>query len=466
MRTRRRQLLGLKALVHDAIDTTTELVREGNESTARGVLRGVLAVADDTSSVARAARAIDGVRRATTDGVLASVRLVNRAVEVVTDKGIEAALHVADARALPDEESSESAVPLRSDATERAAWWSDASVALVNAAVGDYLHRASNGLDVGMALRVGDRYVEAKEGVVGDAWRARGGSPGARLALYVHGLGTSEWSWSLEAAAYHGDPTATFGSLLERDLRIAPLWLRYNTGRHISENGRALAELLEHYVAAHEREVGPIEELVLVGHSMGGLVVRSACHVASVEGLAWLGRVRRVFSLGSPHAGAPLAKLGHLATRVLGAIDLPGTLIPARILEGRSAGMKDLRFGSLVDDDWLGRDPDALAEGGATSVPLLPGIRYAFVSATVTRDAGHPVGVLLGDLLVREGSALGAGLTRASDDVVEQRDFRIETARFGGVMHHQLQNHPAVYEILRAACDDRRASRSDDGRDR
>ena len=37
----------------------------------------------------------------------------------------------------------------------------------------------------------------------------------------------------------------TYGARLARDLGVTPVYVRYNTGRHISENGRSLAELLE-----------------------------------------------------------------------------------------------------------------------------------------------------------------------------------------------------------------------------
>jgi pimeloyl-ACP methyl ester carboxylesterase len=327
------------------------------------------------------------------------------------------------------------AVPMRSDALTSAAWVEDAAVALVNAAIGDTLGRRGNGLDEGMLLRAGDHYV-APEDV-----RMALSRPARRTVLFVHGLGTTEWSWCLEAHAYHGDPGATFGSLLERDLGVTPLWVRYNTGRHISENGRALAALLERLVPAYP---GGLEELVLVGHSMGGLVIRSACHQASEQRMGWLGALRRVFCLGSPHRGAPLEKAGNVLTGVLGAIDHPATLIPARLLRARSSGIKDLRHGSLVDADWLGRDPDALLDDGArAAVPLLSEVAYHFVSSTVTEDPEHPLGQLVGDLLVRVPSASGP--------VVSEGHFAIDTRRFGGVLHHHLQNHPAVYEVIRDA---------------
>lgn len=439
-RRRQRRLLGLKALLHDAVDLTTELVADGFESTARTVKRVTALVEPLAGPVA----AIDALRQVSTAGVLGSVRAVNRTVQVVSDLGLELAERLAssqsDAQAAASADegtAAEPALPMRSDALDSAAGLGDAALGLVNAVVGDHLHRRDNGLGLEMKFRLRDHYVPLTRAALTQILPAA--SP--KVALFVHGLGTTEWSWCLAAAAYHGDPAASFGTLLERDLGYTPVWLRYNTGRHISENGRQLAAELARFVAAYPV---PIEELVLVGHSMGGLVVRSACHYASEQRLGWLLHVRRVFCLGSPHRGAPLAKLGQVLTSVLRAIDLPGTQIPGRLLAGRSAGIKDLRHGALLDEDWLGRDPDALAPAEPSAVALLPQVTYYFVSATVTADPGHPLGHLIGDLLVRLPSSSGP-LTRAGT-------FAIETQHFGGVMHHQLQNHPAVYEVLRAAC--------------
>lgn len=435
-----RKLRGLKSLLHDAIDKTVDLVGEGHESTARNVIR----VTDHLPDIADDARRINAWRALGTRGVLGAIKASNRLVQKATDVAIDVAEKVAS----PTDATHEEPVPMHSDAMSRegmkARWVKDAAIAAVNAAVGDHLHAQGNGLAVAMEMRAEDRYVAPSE----VDWRGK-----RRVAVYVHGLGTTEWSWCLEGAAYHGDASMNFGRMLERDLGIFPVFIRYNTGLHISQNGRQLAELLEALTsAAHD-----LEELILIGHSMGGLVVRSACHYGAQHEARWVKKTERVFCLGSPHRGAPLEKFGNVVTGVLGAIDLPGTLIVARILEGRSAGIKDLRHGALVDEDWLGKEPDALLDEGRVEVPLLPHIRYHFVSATVTQDPAHPLGQLVGDMLVREGSAHGPSQQNASPSFASQ-SFAIETARFGGVMHHQLQNHPGVYGVIRDACTSAEAS--------
>ncbi|MFO0608923.1 MAG: alpha/beta fold hydrolase [Polyangiales bacterium] len=419
-----RRWRGLKALVHDAVDRTADLVEEANGSVARDVLRYVSLV----EPLAGPAEVVEAVRGAVTGGVVATVKAVNRAVEVATDAGLDLA---AD-RTPP---GGDAPVPLRSDVTRSARWLGDAALGAVNAAVGDYLDARGNGLALGMTLRAGDRYLAGDLAGLADAL------PDAkpRAVVFVHGLGTTEWSWFVGAEAHWGDAAESLGTRLARELDVTALYLRYNTGRHVSENGRDLAALLE---ALADRYPAPLVEIVLVGHSMGGLVLRSACHYGRAANHRWTGLVRRAFCLGSPHRGAPLEKLGHVAAAVLQGFDAPGAWIPGRVLDGRSAGIKDLRYGYTVDEEWQGRDPGALFEDGSLEVPLLEGVDWHFVAATVTRDAAHPVGRLVGDLLVRVESASGPRVAR-----------ELPAARhLGAVLHHELQNHPAVYELLRDSC--------------
>lgn len=430
-----RRIRDVTALIHDGVDLTTDLVRDGMESTARAVRR----VTDPIEPLSTPVRVIDDVRHAATAGVLGTVKHVNRTVQTLLDAGLNLAEEIV---APPDRVDAErdratpSAVTMRSDAVGGAAWSGDAALGLLNAAVGDYLQRQGNGLDLGMRFRIGDRYVPLERAPLAAALTADPLGPSAQVALFVHGLATTEWSWCLGAQAQHGEPTVNFGTLLQRDAGYTPIWLRYNSGRHVSENGRQLAAELERLVAAYPL---PMESLVLVGHSMGGLVLRSAIHYGQEQGLRWPSLVRHVICLGTPHRGAPLEKLGHVLTRVLGAIDLPGTRIPARILSGRSAGIRDLRHGSLLDEEWPERDPI-----GDSAASWLPHAHYLFVSATVTDQPAHPVGQIVGDLLVRTASSSGPS-TGTQPPV-------IETHHVGGVLHHQLQTHPAVYALIREAC--------------
>lgn len=407
-----RRLRGAKSLIHDAVSATTSLVGDGHDSTGRTTERAAALL-----GLGEPARVANALRKLATDGVLATVRGVNRVVEVVSDLGLDVAL--------PGDEPAEAPVPMRADAMGSTPWLADALVGAVNGVVGDHLNARGNPLDLGLSLRVAPS-APSRQGP-------------RKFAVFIHGLATTEWSWCLGADRLLGDAEANFGTLLERDAGYTPVFARYNTGRHVSDNGRDLAAALDRLVS-EER----IDELVLIGHSMGGLVARSATEIADA-GQGWLPALRRVVCLGTPHRGAPLERFGHALTSALQAVDLPGTRIPAAILRARSHGIKDLRHGHVNDADWRGRDLDGpdtplqdlwLRQG---DIPLLPGVEYAFFAGALT-DPAHPISTVFGDLLVPVTSAEGDSTAR------------VVTARFGGVLHHEIQVHPAVYEEVRRFC--------------
>jgi pimeloyl-ACP methyl ester carboxylesterase len=254
------------------------------------------------------------------------------------------------------------------------------------------------------------------------------GSLGRRAAVFVHGLCETDTAWRLGGGH-------TYGERLREDLGHTPVYARYNTGRHISDNGRALAGALEALVAD-----GPVEELVLVGHSMGGLVARSACHYGEKDGLDWTAKLRHVVCLGSPHMGAPLERAAARGAHWLSR--LPETAPLARILTARSAGVKDLRYGACLEEDWQDVDPDEWGPDRCAEFPFLPTATYCYVGATVARDKDSPFGRLLGDVLVQFPSASGDGPLR-------KLAFEIDHGmHVGGANHLQLLNHPRVYEQL------------------
>lgn len=287
---------------------------------------------------------------------------------------------------------------------------------------GDRLAQEGSVLAPELSLRLGGRPVPPRREALAGAYpRAT-----ARLCVFLHGLMESEFAWG------SGGPEApTYGQALAGELGFTPLYVRYNTGRHISENGRALSELLELVVGSWPVEV---VELALVGHSMGGLVARSACHRADRDDARWVRLVRHSVSLGTPHRGAPIPHALHYADAALHSV--PETRALGGLLRRRSDGIRDLRHGSLVDEDWRGRDPHALQAAAVAEVPLLASASHYFVSATITRSRTHPLGRLLGDALVLPASAEGRGrrLAFAPSDAL----------RLGGTHHLALLRHPAV----------------------
>ncbi|MGD0671856.1 MAG: alpha/beta fold hydrolase [Candidatus Binatus sp.] len=312
----------------------------------------------------------------------------------------------------------------------------DLAICALNGFMGDHLERSGNALRTRMEFRHEGRTLAL------DAETLRRTYPGAgrKLAVFVHGLSCNEQSWRFFAEETYGDRETTYGSLLEQDRGYTPLYLRYNSGLHVSENGALLAETMEELVNAWPVAV---DEIVLVGHSMGGLVARSACHQGKQRRNGWIGSVRHIFCLGTPHLGAPLEKLSNLMGWALNVSDLTRPI--ANIVNGRSDGIKDLRFGYLVEEDWRGRDANALLEDNRHDIPFLDSAAHYFVAATVTQSPIEPLGFILGDMLVRFPSAVGRGVQPA-----RHVSFRAANkSHLGMTTHLRLLNHPAVYDQIR-----------------
>ncbi len=318
------------------------------------------------------------------------------------------------------------------------------AVGFLNGAHGDLLEREYPALALEMGLRLGGRDLQADPLALWEAY------PDARprIAVFLHGLVETEDSWRYRALRQYGDPEMTYGTMLQRDLGYTPVWVRYNTGRRVSDNGRDFADLMDRLVAAWPVA---LEDVVVIGHSMGGLVARSALAQAgdgAPEGdRAWPGLVRDTVTLGTPHLGAPLEQRVNSLTHALNRVGETRWL--ASTLAARSVGIKDLRFGNLVAADWAEAHPDA-RESSRVDVPLHEGARHFVVLATVARKPDSPIGDLVGDLLVRPHSALG--------DTGDERRLPYEhenVCRLTGLHHFDLLNHPKVYEQLRSWLADR-----------
>lgn len=303
-----------------------------------------------------------------------------------------------------------------------------AVVSALNGAFGDTLLRRRNALALDMAIRRKGQDVETTRSGLTRAY------PNAkpRLAVFVHGLCETDEAWKLGAARH-----VPYGHRMEIELGYTPIYLRYNTGRHISENGRDLADLLERLASNWPVTV---HEITLVGHSMGGLVSRSACHYGA--GSACMAKVRHVFTLGTPHRGAPLEQAANAASAALGR--LPETRPLAMALNLRSSGIKDLRYGYLVDECWMDQDCDAFLRNTSREIPFPTTARHYFICATLSLQPDAAVGRIIGDLLVLQPSAW------AHEGKGKRMRFPIEHYyHLGKANHFDLLNHPAIFAQMR-----------------
>jgi hypothetical protein len=266
----------------------------------------------------------------------------------------------------------------------------EALVAALNGVLGDYLAATANPLAIPMAFRRDGRALVLEA----DPLAARLPDANGRLLLQLHGLCMNDLQWS-RAGHDHG-------AALAQALGYTPVHLHYNSGQHVSINGRALAHGLQALIDVWPH---PLERLVLLGHSMGGLVARSAHHHAIEAGLRWPAQLADLVFLGTPHHGAPLERAGHWVDNVLGATPYAAPF--ARLGKVRSAGITDLRHGNLLDEDWVGRDRFARGADRRQPVPLPEGVRCYAIAASLGRADGDLKHRLLGDGLVPLDSALG-----------------------------------------------------------
>jgi hypothetical protein len=304
----------------------------------------------------------------------------------------------------------------------------EAVVAVLNGILGDYLEAKGHPQAITMRLRRGGVPLQMTTAALEAAIPRQG----SRLLVLAHGLCMNDLQWLRQGQDH--------GAALERDLGYTALYLHYNSGRHISTNGRDFAELLEALVGAWPV---PVTELAIVGFSMGGLVARSAWHYGTEAGQAWPGRVDKLVFLATPHLGAPLARAGHWLDLALGARSYTQPL--ARLGMARSAGITDLRHSSLVDEDWLGRDRLAASAPLPRALPLPEGVACFTLAATAGKEEGDFKDRWIGDGLVPLASALGR-----HEDPARTLRFPEDHQWIGYQMHHlDLLCRADAYEKLR-----------------
>ncbi len=271
----------------------------------------------------------------------------------------------------------------------------EAVLAALNGVMGDRLAASHNPFATPMTLRYQGQVLN---------WRAL--PPPAeltgKLVLLIHGLCMNDLQWRTE----HTGQMIDHGSTLATELGYTPVYVRYNTGLHTSENGRELSAQLEQLVAHWPV---PVQELSVVAHSMGGLVMRSALYyaqqAAGQDAPRWPALLKNMVFLGTPHHGAPLERAGNWIDVLLGSTSFTAPF--AKLAQLRSAGITDLRFGHVLDEDWLGHDRFRRQPDKRQVVPLPEGVACFTIAATTAAKRSHLADRLIGDGLVPLHSALG-----------------------------------------------------------
>lgn len=314
-----------------------------------------------------------------------------------------------------------------------------AAIAALNGVCGDHLAHSNNTLAIQMKLRVflapdvatsaeknGD--VIQKKVPLGHLFETRRRAveffprPNAlsdqaftasgKILILAHGLCMDDKGWTSHQHNH--------GHMLAEEHGYTPVFAHYNSGRHISENGRDFAEAINGLV---ESWPVAVESISIVGFSMGGLLTRSALHLAATEKAAWLERVDKVVYVGTPHHGSALERGGYWLQKA--ASVSPYTAPLGALGKIRSAGITDLRHGNILDSDWNEHDEHEDNADHRQYAPLIDGIEHFAIGATLSKEATDSIWQLRSDGLVHPTSSHGVHVSRGRELAFPEENTRL-----------------------------------------
>jgi pimeloyl-ACP methyl ester carboxylesterase len=300
-------------------------------------------------------------------------------------------------------------------------------LAALNGVLGDHLATRNNPLAIPIQFRRNGVPLTMGDQAFNQSVRQSDG----KIALMVHGSCMNDLLWNRRGHDH--------GAALARDLGYLPVYLHYNTGLHISQNGREFADLIEVFIKQLPQPI----ELVIIAHSMGGLVSRSAYHYGKIAGHSWLNHLLKIVFLGTPHHGAPLERAGSWIDIIL---EISPYSAPfSRLGKIRSAGVTDLRYGNILDEDWKGRDRFEYSRDHRIAVPLPDELKCYTIAATTSEKSGILGDKLIGDGLVTLNSALGRHKNADLNLLFSETRQWIAP----DMNHLDLLNHSKVYETIK-----------------
>ncbi|AEP29411.1 lipase family alpha/beta hydrolase [Brumicola nitratireducens] len=392
-----------------AQDPSAKAANSRTQGVVRLTIDAVLAITDIVESVHKQVSPLSTVKSTSEKEQLSGISgLVYRNIRSVTQKlgyKIDAPL-AAISKALASQPDSAT---------------TQALLAALNGVLGDYLAASSNPLAIQMRFR--------KNGQVLDDVQLREivNQGNGKLLVIIHGLCMNDLQWCKDGHDH--------GVELAKETGMAYIHLHYNSGRHISDNGQEFASLLESLIGLSDKCL----EINILAHSMGGLVSRSAFHIAENSGYKWLELLNKVVFLGTPHHGAALEKAGNWIDLILGAHSYTAPF--ARLGKLRSAGITDLRYGNVQELDWHAVDRFAFTGDRRLPLPLPKNVQCFAVATSAKNSINYP----LGDGLVRIKSALGEHPDPAFDLHIPENRKWVGTT----INHKQLLSSPEVYEVLK-----------------
>jgi pimeloyl-ACP methyl ester carboxylesterase len=329
--------------------------------------------------------------------------------------------------------------------------WGRLGRSVLNGVIGDYLEKQNNPLAIKMGF-----YNNFKPLTLDENLAHQLDFPCTnKIVVLVHGLTNLETIWDFERPdvastiakpalrldeyvdtyidSYFdysgGRSRENYGSKLQTDFGLTPFYLRYNTGLTLEKNARELSALLNKLFSVYPIE---IDQLVLVGFSMGGLLTRYAQAMAtqSKEVPEWRKKLSECFYIGTPHEGSPLEKFGHLAGEVLRHIPKEYVSHWADWVDIRSEGIQDLKDGLR----YLNKATEAEQ---AVCHSFTEHAGHYFVSGAISKKNNF-LNKLVGDSLVRQKSANP-----------RSAPLNCRNAHFEGVVHMHLANSKRVYQQIK-----------------
>lgn len=256
----------------------------------------------------------------------------------------------------------------------------DVFLSVINGVYGDKLVEQNNALAIDMRFIFDKQPLQFNKAE--SPLKLQVQSPGSdKIMLFIHGLCMSHYGWEVN--------DKNQSEQLAKVLGFTPVYLHYNTGKSIASNGEMLAQQLEMLI---EQWPTSITDLSLVGHSMGGLVARSAHFYGTQYHKKWLAKTTSIISIGTPHNGAMLEKGGAVIDALL---TLSPYAVPFTRLTGiRSQGIEDLRHGKISASQ------DAF-------IPIPDNVRFYALAGVLNKTPNKVAEQSIGDGLVTLNSAFG-----------------------------------------------------------
>ena len=309
--------------------------------------------------------------------------------------------------------------------------WGSISRAVLNGVIGDYLVQQNNPLAIDMGF-----YHEGSPLLSFEALSKSNSGVGLsnKVVVLLHGLTNLETIWDIETeetASAEATPVVNYGYHLQKDFGYTPLFLRYNTGLPIEENGRQFAQLMNKLASAYPK---PIDEIVFVGFSMGGLLMRYAQKEASESESPWLNKLSHCFYLGTPHEGSYFEKFGHLASSVVRSIPKDYISHWADWIDVRSEGIQDLKHGLVHLRNADAEEEESYGPCGSFHKDAL----HYFISGSLSEERNSLLNKVFGDALVTHGSANPESAPENS-----------KSAHFEGIPHIPLAHTERVYQQMK-----------------